>query len=143
ADQYLVEDFIGGPEVALEGLVVSGRLHVLAMFDKPDPLDGPFFEETIYVTPSRLPDTAQTAIAECAQAAVTALDLREGPTHAERRWNKEGAWLVELAARAIGGRCRAALEFGERGTGKGEWTLEEIIVRHALSMDLPPLEREA
>ena len=143
AEQYLVEDFIGGPEVALEGLVVAGRLHVLAIFDKPDPLDGPFFEETIYVTPSRLPDAAQQAIAECAQAAVKALDLREGPIHAELRWNNEGAWLIELAARPIGGRCSAALKFGERGTGKGEWSLEEVVVRHALSMHLPDLEREA
>ncbi len=143
AEQYLVEDFIAGSEVALEGLATDGRLHVLAIFDKPDPLDGPFFEETIYVTPSRLPDAAQAAIAECAQAAVTALDLRDGPIHAELRWNKEGAWLIELAARPIGGRCSAALRFGERGRGKGEWSLEEIIVRHALGMDLPSLEREA
>jgi len=137
AEQYLVEDFIGGPEVALEGLVVAGRLRVLAIFDKPDPLDGPFFEETIYVTPSRLPDAAQAAIAECAQAAVTALDLREGPIHAELRWNKDGAWLIELAARPIGGRCSAALKFGDGVT------LEELIVRHALGMPLPSLEREA
>jgi biotin carboxylase len=143
AERYLVEDFVGGPEVALEGLVSDGRLHVLAIFDKPDPLDGPFFEETLYVTPSRLPNAAQAAIAECAQAAVTALDLREGPIHAELRWDNERAWLIELAARPIGGRCSAALKFGERGTGKGEWTLEEVIVRHALGMDLPLLEREA
>ncbi len=137
AGQYLVEDFIGGPEVALEGLVIAGRLHVLALFDKPDPLDGPFFEETIYVTPSRLPNAAQAAIADCAQAAVTALDLREGPIHAELRWHKEGAWLIELAARPIGGRCSAALKFGDGVT------LEEIIVRHALGMPLPSLQREA
>jgi len=142
-EQYLVEDFVGGPEVALEGLVIAGRLNVLAIFDKPDPLEGPFFEETIYVTPSRLPAAAQAAIADCAQAAVTALDLREGPIHAELRWNKEGAWLIELAARPIGGRCSTALKFGERGTGRGEGSLEEIIVRHALSLPLPSLEREA
>jgi len=136
-EQYLVEDFIGGPEVALEGLVIAGRLHVLAIFDKPDPLDGPFFEETIYVTPSRLPDAVQVAIAECAQAAVTAFDLREGPIHAELRWNEQGAWLIELAARPIGGRCSAALKFGDGVT------LEELIVRHALGMALPSLEREA
>ena len=67
AEQYLVEDFVGGPEVALEGLVIAGRLNVLAIFDKPDPLEGPFFEETIYVTPSRLPAAAQAAIADCAR----------------------------------------------------------------------------
>jgi len=103
ASRVLVEDFIPGPEVALEGLVVAGRLHILALFDKPDPLDGPFFEETIYTTPSRLPEPAQAALGACARDAVTALDLREGPVHAELRWNERGPWLIELAARSIGG----------------------------------------
>src|SRR6266581_3527530 len=143
--QFLVEDFIPGPELALEGLVTDGRLHVLAVFDKPDPLDGPFFEETIYVTPSRLPGMAQREIGACAQAAVTALGLRAGPVHAELRSNDRGPWLVELAARPIGGRCSGALRFtaGEEGRGKGEASsLEELIVRHALGMDLPTLESE-
>ncbi len=136
AAKFLVEDFVPGPEVALEGLLVQGQLHVLALFDKPDPLDGPFFEETIYVTPSRLPDAAQAAIAACAQEATRALGLLEGPLHAELRWSKDGAWLIELAARPIGGRCSAALRFG------ADVTLEELILRHALGMPLPSLERE-
>src|SRR6266480_3778511 len=98
-------------ELAVEGLVTHGALHVLALFDKPDPLDGPFFEETIYVTPSRLARTAQQEIAACAQAAVDALGLRDGPIHAEVRHNDRGAWLIELAARPIGGRCSGALRF--------------------------------
>jgi hypothetical protein len=127
-------------------------MRVLAMFDKPDPLDGPFFEETIYVTPSRLADGAQRAMAECAQAAVTALGIVEGPIHAELRYNEGGAWLIELASRPIGGRCSGALRFtaghagggnGEReGEGEGEASLEELIIRHALGMALPALERE-
>jgi biotin carboxylase len=137
ARHVLVEEFIEGPEVALEGLLVGGRLEVLALFDKPDPLNGPFFEETIYVTPSRLPGGAQRAIAVTAQAATRALGLVEGAVHAELRWNAQGAWLIELAARQIGGRCSAALRFG-----KGV-TLEEIVVRHAMGMELPGLEREA
>src|SRR5213593_44234 len=137
ASRVLVEDFIPGPEVALEGLVVAGRLHVLALFDKPDPLDGPFFEETIYTTPSRLPQRAQAALGACARDAVVALGLREGPVHAELRWNESGPWLIELAARSIGGRCSVALRFGA-----GETSLEEIIIRHALGMPLPSLERE-
>ena len=136
AEQFLVEDFVPGPEVALEGLLVSGRLHLLALFDKPDPLDGPFFEETIYVTPSRLPDAAQAAIAACAQEATRALGLVHGPIHAELRWNDHDAWLIELAARPIGGRCSAALRFG------ADVTLEETVIRHALGMELPALERE-
>src|SRR2546426_6981612 len=145
ARHILVEAFVPGREVAVEGLVTRGSLQVLAIFDKPDPLDGPFFEETIYVTPSRLARTAQQEIAACAQAAVAALGLREGPIHAEVRHNHRGAWLIELAARPIGGRCSGALRFdtGETGKGKGETlSLEEIIIRHALEMELPTLERE-
>jgi len=141
----LVEEFVPGPEVALEGLLVAGQLQVLALFDKPDPLDGPYFEETIYVTPSRLPADAQRAVAACAERAAAALGLREGPVHAELRVNSRGPWLIELAARPIGGRCSRALRFEirERGKGKGEtFSLEEIVIRHALGMELPVLERE-
>jgi phosphoribosylaminoimidazole carboxylase (NCAIR synthetase) len=144
ARQILVEEFVPGREVAVEGLVTQGALHVLAIFDKPDPLDGPFFEETIYVTPSRLAPTAQQEIAACAQAAVDALGLREGPIHAEVRHNDRGAWLIELAARPIGGRCSGALRFESRDAGGGtrDASLEEIVIRHALGMELPALERE-
>jgi biotin carboxylase len=137
ARQFLVEDFVPGYEVALEGLLVNRRLHVLALFDKPDPLDGPFFEETIYVTPSRVPSGLQTAIAQCAERAARALGLAEGPVHVELRYNDRGPWLIELAARPIGGRCSAVLRFGDGVT------LEELILRHALGMPIPSLEREA
>jgi len=143
ARHVLVEAFVPGRELAVEGLVTRGSLQVLAMFDKPDPLDGPFFEETIYITPSRLARTAQQEIAACAQAAVHALGLREGPIHAEIRHNDRGAWLIELAARPIGGRCSGALRFGTGGSGLGAGvSLEEIVIRHALGMELPTLERE-
>jgi len=134
---FLVEEFIPGYEVALEGLVVNRRLHVLAIFDKPDPLDGPFFEETIYVTPSQVPAALQKAIVDCADRAVRALGITEGPIHAELRYNERGPWLIELAARPIGGRCSAVLRFGDKGV-----TLEEIILRHALGMPIPSLQRE-
>ncbi len=135
--QYLVEEFIPGYEVALEGLVVNRRLHVLAIFDKPDPLDGPFFEETIYMTPSSVPAGLQTSITQCAERAVRALGISEGPVHAELRYNENGPWLIELAARPIGGRCSAVLRFGDQKV-----SLEEIILRHALGMALPSLQRE-
>src|SRR5437764_2748934 len=140
----LVEDFVPGREYALEGLLSGGRLRVLALFDKPDPLDGPFFEETIYVTPSRLPADEQRAVAACAQRAAAALGLREGPVHAELRVNENGPWLIELAARPIGGRCSGALRFESRDAGSGmrDASLEEIILRHALGMPIPSLERE-
>ena len=139
--EFLIEEFIPGYEVALEGLVVNRRLHVLALFDKPDPLDGPFFEETIYVTPSTVPAGLQTAIKDCADRAVRALGISDGPIHAELRYNENGPWLIELAARPIGGRCSAVLRFGEGKMGKGV-TLEEIILRHALGMPIPSLTRE-
>src|SRR2546423_6537643 len=140
----LVEDFVPGREYALEGLLVAGRLQLLALFDKPDPLDGPYFEETIYVTPSRLPADQQCAVAACAERAAAALGLREGPVHAELRVNSGGPWVIELAARPIGGRCSGALRFGTGGSGLGTWaSLEEIILRHALGMPIPSLERES
>ena len=134
---FLIEEFIPGYEVALEGLVVNRRMHVLAIFDKPDPLDGPFFEETIYVTPSQVPAALQKAIVDCAERAVRALGNTEGPIHAELRYNERGPWLIELAARPIGGRCSAVLRFGDKGVA-----LEEIILRHALGMPIPSLQRE-
>jgi biotin carboxylase len=134
--QLLIEAFIPGPEVALEGLLRHGTLAVLALFDKPDPLDGPFFEETLYVTPSRLPPSTQDAIATCVERAARALGLVDGPLHAELRVNSQGPWLLEVAARSIGGLCSRALRFGIG------LTLEELIIRHALGMDIPSLERE-
>ncbi|MBI2525436.1 MAG: ATP-grasp domain-containing protein [Candidatus Rokubacteria bacterium] len=136
ADRILVERFIPGVEVALEGLLNHGELNTLALFDKPDPLDGPFFEETIYVTPSRLPAATQRAIQVCAARAATALGLQDGPVHAELRLNTEGPWMLEIAARSIGGLCSRTLRFG---TG---WSLEEIILRHALGLPIETLERE-
>lgn len=134
--EILVEDFVPGREVALEGLLTGGALHVLALFDKPDPLDGPFFEETIYVTPSRLPADVQQGIATCAARAAAALGLREGPMHGELRVNEQGPWVIEVAARSIGGRCSRTLRF-DAGT-----SLEELILHHALRMPLPSLTRE-
>ncbi len=131
----LAEEFIPGQEVALEGLMTAGSLQMLAFYDKPDPLDGPFFEETIYVTPSRLPEQDQARLAACAEAAARALGLREGPIHGELRINDAGIWVIELAARSIGGRCSRMLRF------TGELSLEEVILRQALRMELPPLHR--
>jgi biotin carboxylase len=102
-DAILVERFIPGFEVALEGLLTAGRMQVLALFDKPDPLDGPFFEETLYITPSRLKAETQDAITRCTEQAAHALGLVHGPLHAELRINQEGPWILEVAARAIGG----------------------------------------
>ncbi|RME46504.1 MAG: ATP-grasp domain-containing protein, partial [Caldilineae bacterium] len=131
----LVEGFIPGVEVALEGLLDDGQLTVLALFDKPDPLDGPFFEETLYVTPSRLPAAAQTAIADCTARAVAALGLRHGPIHAELRLNEAGPWMLEVAARSIGGLCARTLRFAD------EISLEELIIRQALGMEMGNIAR--
>ena len=129
-EPLLVEDFIPGREFALEGLVTAGRLQTLAIFDKPEPLDGPFFEETIYVTPSDQPAEVQQAIREASQRAVTALGLRYGPVHAEMRVNQRGVWMLEAAARPIGGLCSRVLRF-EDGTG-----LEDLLLQHAAGEDV-------
>lgn len=133
---YLVEDFIPGFEVALEGILDKGVLTVLALFDKPDPLDGPFFEETIYVTPSRLPTVTQQAIADTVALAARALGLQMGPVHAELRVNDQGPWMLEVAGRSIGGLCSQVLRFGV------DESLEELILRQACGLPLLSTERE-
>ena len=125
-DRYIqVEDFVEGREFALEGMLVNGELRVLAIFDKPDPLDGPFFEETIYVTPSREPMELQREIISTTESAIRALGLRHGPMHAEMRVNHRGVWMLEVAARPIGGLCARVLP-----------GLEELILRHAAGEDV-------
>jgi biotin carboxylase len=128
----LVERFAPGPEVAVEGLVVSGQLRALAVFDKPDPLDGPAFEETIYVTPSRLAPDELAAVVSAAAAATAALGLVDGPVHAEVRVRDARAVVIEVAARTIGGLCSRALSFS---TGR---SLEELVISHALGLPLGP-----
>ncbi len=136
AREILVEGFVPGMEVALEGLLDAGALRVLALFDKPDPLSGPYFEETIYVTPSRLPEDLQARCAGAAEAGARALGLAHGPVHAEMRINGDGVFSIEIAARSIGGLCARTLRFG---TGL---SLEELILRHALGIGTDREERE-
>jgi hypothetical protein len=132
-DQMLVEGYIPGREVAVEGLLTDGALNVLAIFDKPDPLEGPYFEETIYVTPSRLPQSTQQAIEKCARDAARALGLSHGPIHAEFRINDDGVWPLEVAPRPIGGLCARSLRFSLDGASE-PIGLEELLVRHALEL---------
>ena len=136
----LIEGFIEGPEYAVEALMTAGQLRILAIFDKPDPLDGPFFEETIYVTPSSASTAVQTAIRTTLKRAVRALGLTHGPIHAECRVNGQGVVMLELAARPIGGLCARSLRF-ERN-GDGAITLEELLLRHASGDELLNYERE-
>jgi biotin carboxylase len=133
---FLVESYLPGVEVAVEGVLENGRLHPLAIFDKPDPLVGPFFEETIYVTPSRLPDKVQTQIVETAAAGAAALGLQLGSVHAELRVNEAGAWIVEVNGRSIGGLCSQTLRF-DSGI-----SLEELILRQATGLPVSHLHRE-
>jgi len=140
-DHLIVEGYIPGSEVAVEGLLTGGELRVLAIFDKPDPLEGPYFEETIYVTPSRLSRSQQLAIEHCAQNSARALGLTHGPIHAEFRINEEGVWPIEVAPRPIGGLCSRALRFfldsQEKPIG-----LEELLLRHALELPGADAPRE-
>jgi biotin carboxylase len=136
ADRLLVEGYVPGTEVSLEGMLTSGKLRVLALFDKPDPLEGPYFEETIYVTPSRLPDDAQVRIAETAARAVAALGLSDGPVHVELRIDDDSVFPIDIAARSIGGLCSRTLSFGTA------MSLEELILRHAIGAPVPSYDRE-
>jgi biotin carboxylase len=130
ARHVLLEEFVSGPEVALEGLLQKGKLDVLTIFDKPDPLDGPFFEETYYITPSRHGEIEQQQLIDCTQDACAALGLREGPVHAELRISAYGPVIMEVASRTIGGECARLLKFG---TGH---SLEDLVITHATGKPL-------
>lgn len=138
-DTLLVESFIPGREYAIEGVLTAGVLKLFAIFDKPDPLDGPFFEETIYLTPSRESADLQREIERTVAAGAAALGLRHGPVHAECRVNDSGVHLLEVAARPIGGLCSKALRFVSPG---GDASLEEVLLRHALREDVSAFTRE-
>jgi biotin carboxylase len=127
----LIEDFIPGREYALEGTLAHGNLTVLALFDKPDPLDGPYFEETLYVTPSRLPDGFQHRLHQEVARACHATGLVTGSIHAEVRINDRGIWVLEIAPRSIGGLC------GRMLTHSLGMTLEEFILREAIADPRP------
>ena len=137
----LVESFVPGREFAAEGLLDESVLRTLAIFDKPDPLDGPFFEESIYVTPSRASAEVQRRIVDGVQRAASALGLRHGPIHAECRVTSAGeVYVLEVAARPIGGLCSRALRFADHS---GSWlTLEELHLRHATGEDVSAVVRE-
>ena len=134
----LVEEFVPGDEIAVEALLRDGRLDVLAVFDKPDPLEGPYFEETIYVTPSRHDHAVLARAEQLVADAAAALGLREGPVHAELRVDvtSNRMWIIEIAARTIGGLCARTLRFG------AGVSLEEVVLRHALQLPLDGLVRE-
>jgi len=133
----LLESYLPGAEVAVEGLLNRGRLEMLASFDKPDPLEGPYFEETLYVTPSRLAGAVLAEVERVTAVAAVALGLREGPIHAELRVHEGGVSVLELAARSIGGHCSRALRFG------AGVSLEQLILRHALGLPLEGRSRES
>lgn len=152
-DEILVESFIPGREFAIEGVMTDGRLTVFAIFDKPDPLDGPFFEETIYVTPSRLSDAQQRAIESTVQQAALALGFAYGPVHAECRVTDQGdVYVLEVAARPIGGLCSRVLRFARRDSAGGpertaprrddRWRLEHVLIEHAVRRPIDRYERE-
>jgi hypothetical protein len=129
----LVERFIPGREFAVEGLMRHGIVQVLAIFDKPDPLDGPFFEETVYLTPSSAPAETQRVIVDGVARAAQALGLWHGPIHAECRVNADDVFVLEVAARPIGGLCARALRFQSAiGNQQFAISLEELLLRHCL-----------
>jgi biotin carboxylase len=140
--EVLVEEYIPGVEVAVEGIVVDGELKLLAIFDKPDPLEGPYFEETIYVTPSRLSTEQRAAICRTAARAIGAIGLSHGPVHAEFRINERGVWPIEVAPRPIGGMCAASLAFVSTAHAESIG-LEELILRHVIGENVSSWQREA
>jgi hypothetical protein len=140
-DRMIVEEYLPGREVAVEGLLKEGELRVLAVFDKPDPLEGPYFEETIYVTPSRLTAAEQELVKKSFTDATRALGLTHGPVHGEFRLNERGVWPIEIAARPIGGLCARALRFQLKDEAE-PIGLEELLLRHSLNLSGSDAPRE-
>ena len=140
-EAILVEGFIDGREFAIEGVLTDGVFRAFAIFDKPDPLDGPFFEETIYVTPSDLPVPTQQLVIDQVGRAARSLGLANGPVHAECRVGAHGVFMLEIAARPIGGHCSKVLQFSAHGES-GEATLEDVLLRHAVGQDVSRYARE-
>ncbi len=136
-NQCLIEDFIPGREFAIEALVSNGELEILAIFDKPDPLDGPFFEETLYVTPPRIDPSTVEQMTGQLEKLCRSIGLREGPIHAEVRVNLDGIWFLELAGRTIGGRCGRIVEYQ---TG---FPLEQLVLLNAVRRSRPTPRRES
>ena len=141
-DVLLIETFIPGAEYAVEGVLTHGMFQPFAIFDKPDPLDGPFFEETIYVTPSRQSAQVQEQVIATVAAGAAALGLHHGPVHAECRVNARGVYLLEVAARPIGGLCARSMRFERPGRDVVPASLEEVLLRHALGEDVTAFRRE-
>lgn len=139
--EMLVEGYLEGREVAVEALLTAGELRILAIFDKPDPLEGPYFEESIYVTPSRLSGDEQHTLETCLASAVRAIGLTHGSVHAEFRCNAQGVWPIEIAPRPIGGLCARALRF-QPASGGNYIEFEELLLRHALEMPGADAPRE-
>ncbi len=136
SDLLLVESFIPGDEIAFEGTLTDGKLKLLTIFDKPDPLEGPYFEETIYVTPSRHSKLLQKSIIACVDKTCKAIGLKNGPVHAELRLNEKGVWIIEIAGRSIGGYCSQTLTFANG------MSLEELILRQTIGEDISDVQRE-
>jgi len=138
----LIERYVPGAEYALEGVLERGELKVLALFDKPDPLEGPTFEESIYLTPSRLDEAVESRVCHTIAAACRAIGLTEGPVHAEARVNAEGVFVIEVAARPIGGLCSRALRFLQGNDASSPIALEELLLRHAVGGPMRDFVRE-
>ena len=138
ADHILVESYLPGTEYAVEGLIVDGAVNILAIFDKPDPLEGPFFEETIYVTPAEIDAARRKAIARGVERAVRAVGLVDGPTHIDLRVDDDNeVFVIEVDARSIGGYCGRSLRFA------GGMRLEELILRRAAGLPIEAMEAGA
>lgn len=137
APTLLIEAFLGGVEIAIEGMISDGELTVLAIFDKPDTPTGPYFPETLFITPSRLPEPSLREAERVAAAAIRGLGLTTGPVHVELKIDDARARIIEVAARSIGGLCSRSLNFGLMGT-----TLESLILRNAIGLGKTHLRRE-
>ncbi len=135
-DQDLViEEYIDGKEYALEGTIINSELKKIVIFDKPVEYKHPYFEESIYITPSELSSEAEKRVVSIVDKACKKIGLEDGPVHVEFKINENQIFIIEINPRMIGGLCSRCLSFG-----LFKVSLEEIILHAFMNNELKNIE---
>ena len=137
SDQDLIiEEFVDGSEYALEGNLINSELNKIVIFDKPINYKEPYFEESIYIAPTGLPDKTQKEIVNLIGKACKKLGLENGPVHVEFKIHNKEIFIIEINPRMIGGLCSRCLSFGLFKTSLEEIALHAFLNNELKSIDL-------
>ena len=137
SDQDLIiEEFVDGSEYALEGNLINSELNKIVIFDKPINYKEPYFEESIYIAPTEIPDKTQKEIVNLIGKACKKLGLENGPVHVEFKIHNKEIFIIEINPRMIGGLCSRCLSFGLFKTSLEEIALHAFLNNELKSIDL-------